>query len=159
VLETLEGTGQITPKSGDDALAHLDDTKIHALTGPVYVEARSWVTRSSSPSSPSGTAAGAGAELFPALGFSRASSRSPTSTITGSNVDLPVALGCVAVPASETPVEVTLSFELVKGETVSEIRFLTPAGRPLIAAGVDGYFATTAHGPDLFEGPSAPFAS
>jgi acetamidase/formamidase len=52
----------------------------------------------------------------------------------------------------ETPMEVTLSFELVKGETVSELRFLTPAGKPLTAAGADGYFATTAHGPDLFEG-------
>jgi acetamidase/formamidase len=37
VLETLEGTGQITPESLHAALANLDPTLIHPLTGPVYV--------------------------------------------------------------------------------------------------------------------------
>jgi acetamidase/formamidase len=38
VFETLEGTGQISPDSPDEALATLDPTKIHPMTGSVYVE-------------------------------------------------------------------------------------------------------------------------
>jgi acetamidase/formamidase len=221
VLETLEGTGQITPKSGDDALAHLDDTKIHALTGPVYVEGaepgdtlvvdvvslehRGWGWNGVIPGF--GLLAGEfekpyihhyrlerGTCFFTesiripfepfcgVMGVARAGA-GRSSTIppreNGGNVDirhltagsrvfLPVLVAgalfscgdCHAAQGDgevngtgiETPMEVTLSFELVKGETVSELRFLTPAGKPLTAAGADGYFATTAHGPDLFEG-------
>ncbi|MEO8291002.1 MAG: acetamidase/formamidase family protein [Gaiellaceae bacterium] len=38
VFETIEGTGQITSESGHEALAALEPTLIHPLTGPVYVE-------------------------------------------------------------------------------------------------------------------------
>jgi acetamidase/formamidase len=38
VFETIEGTGQITPESGHEALADPKAELIHPLTGPVYVE-------------------------------------------------------------------------------------------------------------------------
>ncbi len=39
VFETLEASAnQVTPTSGDEALAHLDFAFIHPLTGPVYVD-------------------------------------------------------------------------------------------------------------------------
>jgi acetamidase/formamidase len=50
----------------------------------------------------------------------------------------------------ETPMTVTLRFRLRKGETIPELRFITPPGKKLTAADEGGYFVTTAHGPDLF---------
>ncbi len=50
----------------------------------------------------------------------------------------------------ESPMTVTLRFHLRTGETIPELRFETAAGAPLTRADRGGYFATTAHGPDLF---------
>ncbi|HEY4277197.1 MAG TPA: acetamidase/formamidase family protein [Conexibacter sp.] len=50
----------------------------------------------------------------------------------------------------ESPMTVTLRFELLRGREIPELRFWTPPGAPLTRAGMGGYFATTAHGPDLF---------
>ncbi len=48
----------------------------------------------------------------------------------------------------ESPMTVTLNFGLQKNQTVKELQFTTPS--PLTKADTAGYFATTAHGPDLF---------
>lgn len=220
VFETLEGTGQITPDSGDEALANLDDTKIHPLAGPVLVagaepgdtlavevvalEHRGWGWN--------GVIPGFGllADEFerpyihhyrleddvcvfgdeiqipfePFCGVMGVARSEPGRFITapprenagnidirhltaGAKVFLPVLVGgalfscgdCHAAQGDgevngtgiESPMQVTLSFELLKGETVHELRFLTAPGRPLSIAEPAGYFATTAHGPDLFE--------
>jgi acetamidase/formamidase len=45
---------------------------------------------------------------------------------------------------------VTLRFGVVKRAKLPELRFRTPPRRPLTRAGAAGYYATTAHGPDLF---------
>jgi acetamidase/formamidase len=45
---------------------------------------------------------------------------------------------------------VTLRFDLVKGANLPELRFITPPGKKLTVADTGGYYATTAHGPDLF---------
>ena len=50
----------------------------------------------------------------------------------------------------ESPMTVTLRFDLRKDLRVPELQFRTPPGRPLTSAGTDGYFVTTAHGPDLY---------
>jgi acetamidase/formamidase len=50
----------------------------------------------------------------------------------------------------ETPMTVTLRFQLHKERPLRELQFTTPAGVPLTRAGDGGYFVTTAHGPDLF---------
>lgn len=50
----------------------------------------------------------------------------------------------------ETPMTVTLRFDLLKGLATSELQFLTAPGQSLTRAGAAGYYATTAHGPDLF---------
>jgi len=50
----------------------------------------------------------------------------------------------------ETPMTVSLRFRLHRGRTTPELRFLTPPGRELTESGRQGYFVTTAHGPDLF---------
>lgn len=49
----------------------------------------------------------------------------------------------------ETPMTVTLRLSVIKTPT-RELEFTTPAGRELTIAGREGYFVTTAHGPDLF---------
>ncbi len=49
----------------------------------------------------------------------------------------------------ESPMTVTLRFNLVKNHKIKELQFTTPS--PLTKADTAGYFATTAHGPDLFE--------
>lgn len=49
----------------------------------------------------------------------------------------------------ESPMEVTLRFDVIKGANLDELRFETPS--PLTRADSGGYFATTAHGPDLLE--------
>ncbi len=51
----------------------------------------------------------------------------------------------------ETPMTVTLRFELEKNVHTPELRFTTPSGKKLTAADDGGYFVTTAHGPDLFQ--------
>lgn len=51
----------------------------------------------------------------------------------------------------ETPMTVTLRFDLQKGANIPELRFTTPPGRKLTVADTGGYYVTTAHGPDLFE--------
>jgi acetamidase/formamidase len=51
----------------------------------------------------------------------------------------------------ESPMRVTLRFNVLKGPRIPELRFVTPPGRPLTTAGDGGYFATSAHGPDLHE--------
>jgi len=48
----------------------------------------------------------------------------------------------------ETPMETTLRFQLIKGANLPEAQFFAPAN--LAPAGEQGYFATTAHGPDLY---------
>ncbi|MHB8645068.1 MAG: acetamidase/formamidase family protein [Thermomicrobiales bacterium] len=50
----------------------------------------------------------------------------------------------------ETPMTVTLRFTLRKGANIPELRFTTPAGKPLTVTDTGGYFVTTAQGPDLF---------
>jgi acetamidase/formamidase len=51
----------------------------------------------------------------------------------------------------ESPMTVTLRFDVLKGREIPELRFQTPAGRELTRAGRGGYYVTTAHGPDLFQ--------
>lgn len=51
----------------------------------------------------------------------------------------------------ESPMTVTLRFDLQKGKSVPELQFQTPAGRKLTNADTGGYFVTTAHGPDLHQ--------
>lgn len=50
----------------------------------------------------------------------------------------------------ESPMSVTLRFNLVKNANLPELRFITPPGQKLTRADVGGYYVTTAHGPDLF---------
>jgi acetamidase/formamidase len=50
----------------------------------------------------------------------------------------------------ESPMTVTLRFQLMKGANVPELRFITPPGKKLTVTDEKGYFVTTAHGPDLF---------
>ncbi|MBI1742187.1 acetamidase/formamidase family protein [Candidatus Acetothermia bacterium] len=51
----------------------------------------------------------------------------------------------------ETPMTVTLRFNLKKGKKITELRFITPPGKRLTLTDSAGYFVTTAHGPDLFK--------
>ena len=51
----------------------------------------------------------------------------------------------------ETPMTVTLRFNVVKDANLPELRFITPANRKLTVADTGGYYVRTAHGPDLFE--------
>lgn len=50
----------------------------------------------------------------------------------------------------ESPMTVTLRFNVVKGANLRELRFRTPAGKKLTVTDDAGYYVTTAHGPDLF---------
>ncbi len=50
----------------------------------------------------------------------------------------------------ETPMTVTLRFQLHKGRSIRELRFVTAPRQRLTVADELGYFVTTAHGPDLF---------
>jgi acetamidase/formamidase len=49
----------------------------------------------------------------------------------------------------ESPMSVTLRFNVVKNANIPELRFITPPGK-LTRADVGGYYVTTAHGPDLY---------
>jgi acetamidase/formamidase len=51
----------------------------------------------------------------------------------------------------EAPMTVTLKFDVIKNANIPELRFTTPAGQQLTVAGSEGYYVTTAHGPDLFK--------
>ena len=51
----------------------------------------------------------------------------------------------------ETPMTVTLRFNLLKDANVPELRFTTPPRKKLTVTDTEGYFVTTAHGPDLFK--------
>ena len=51
----------------------------------------------------------------------------------------------------ESPMSVTLRFNLEKGTNIPELRFTTPPGQKLTVTDEGGYFVTTAHGPDLFK--------
>lgn len=51
----------------------------------------------------------------------------------------------------ETPMTVTLRFNVVKGMNIPELRFITPPGKKLTVTDEGGYYVTTAHGPDLFQ--------
>jgi acetamidase/formamidase len=50
----------------------------------------------------------------------------------------------------ETPMSVTLRFDLRKGANIPELRFWTPPGAQLTVTDRAGYYVTTAHGPDLY---------
>lgn len=50
----------------------------------------------------------------------------------------------------ESPMTVTLRFNVVKGANLRELRFQTPAGKKLTVTDDAGYYVATAHGPDLF---------
>jgi acetamidase/formamidase len=56
--------------------------------------------------------------------------------------------GEVSGTGIETPMTVTLRFNVVKGANLPELRFQTPS--PLTQTDSAGYYVTTAHGPDLF---------
>jgi acetamidase/formamidase len=49
----------------------------------------------------------------------------------------------------ETPMSVTLRFNVIKKANIAELRFITPPGKKLTVADSGGYYVTTAHGPDL----------
>lgn len=51
----------------------------------------------------------------------------------------------------ETPMTVTLRFNVLKGANVPELRFYTAPGKALTVTDTAGYYVTTAHGPDLFK--------
>lgn len=51
----------------------------------------------------------------------------------------------------ETPMTVTLKFDLIKKAKLPELRFITPPRKKLTVADTGGYYVTTAHGPDLFQ--------
>lgn len=50
----------------------------------------------------------------------------------------------------ETPMSVTLKFNLIKNANLRELRFQTPPRKKLTVTDTAGYYVTTAHGPDLF---------
>jgi len=50
----------------------------------------------------------------------------------------------------ESPMTVTLRFNLVKGANLPELRFVTPPGKKLTVADTGGYYVRTASGPDLY---------
>lgn len=56
--------------------------------------------------------------------------------------------GEVSGTGIETPMTVTLRFDLQKGINLPELQFETPS--PLTKTDSKGYYVTTAHGPDLF---------
>jgi acetamidase/formamidase len=51
----------------------------------------------------------------------------------------------------ESPMTVTLKFNVVKNAKLPELRFMTPPGKKLTVTDDAGYYVTTAHGPDLFK--------
>ncbi len=51
----------------------------------------------------------------------------------------------------ELPMTVKLRFNLLKGVKIPEVRFITASRKKLTVADKNGYFVTTAHGPDLYK--------
>lgn len=51
----------------------------------------------------------------------------------------------------ESPMTVKLRFNLLKGVKIPEVRFITASRKKLTVADKNGYFVTTAHGPDLYK--------
>ena len=221
VFETLEASAkQVTPQSLHEAVAELDFSVIHPLTGPVYVEGaepgdalevdivslkhKGWGWNAVIPGF------GLLADDFPnpclhhyRLGRTHCEFRSdiripyePFCGVMGvaprepgrintipprenaGNIDIrhltagtkvlfPVLApgvlfscgdchsaqgdGEVNGTGIETPMTVTLRFQLKKGANIPELRFITPPGKKLTVADEAGYFVTTAHGPDLFK--------
>jgi acetamidase/formamidase len=221
VFETLEASAnQVTPQSSHAAVAHLDFSLIHPLTGPVYVEGaepgdglgvevislkhKGWGWNA--------VIAGFGllADDFPTpylhhykltgnrcifrddivipyepfCGVMGVAPREPGRLNTipprenAGNIDIrhltpgAKALFPVLTPGAlfscgdchsaqgdgevngtgiETPMTVTLRFNLKKGANIPELRFTTPPRKKLTVADTGGYFVTTAHGPDLFK--------
>jgi acetamidase/formamidase len=219
VFETIEGTGQITPESGHDALADPEPGLIHPLTGPVYVEGaepgdvleveivslehKGWGWNGVIPGfgllgdefpAPyihhyelAGEDCVFGPEIAipfePFCGVMGVAPAEPGRLDTwppranGGNVDirhltrgtslrLPVLAegalfscgDCHAAQGDgeingtgiESPMTVTLRFDLRKSTPIPELQFTTPAGQRLTRADEGGYFVTTSHGPDLF---------
>lgn len=220
VFETLEASaGQITPQSADEAVAHLDFSVIHPLTGPVFVDGaapgdaleveivsikhKNWGWNAVIPGfgllgadfqNPYlhhykvGTKycefrADIQIPYEPFCGVMGVGPREPGRLATipprenGGNLDIrhltpgtkvwfpvlvPGALfscgdchsaqgdGEVNGTGIETPMTVTLKFNVVKGAKIPELRFLTPPGKRLTVTDGGGYYVTTAHGPDLF---------
>lgn len=221
VFETLEASAkQVIPASSHEAVARLDFSLIHPLTGPVYVEGaepddalevevislrhKGWGWNAVIPGF--GLLADDFANPYlhhyklgrthcefrpdiripyePFCGVMGVGPREPGRVNTipprenGGNIDIrhltPRArvLFPVLVPGAlfscgdchsaqgdgevngtgiETPMTVTLRFNLKKGAHIPELRFVTPAGRRLTVTDEAGYFVTTAHGPDLFK--------
>lgn len=220
IFETLEASaGQITPQSTHDAIAHLDFSPIHPLTGPVYVNGaepgdaleveilglkhKGWGWNAVIPGfgllandfqTPylhhyklSGKWCEFRSDIRipyePFCGVMGVAPREPGRLNTipprenAGNIDIrhltpgtkvwfpvltPGALfscgdchsaqgdGEVNGTGIETPMRVTLRFNLIKGANLRELRFQTPPGKKLTVADEGGYYVTTAHGPDLF---------
>lgn len=51
----------------------------------------------------------------------------------------------------ESPMTVTLRFNLHKDRSIPELQFRTPPEQKLTVSDTAGYFVTTAHGPDLYQ--------
>lgn len=51
----------------------------------------------------------------------------------------------------ESPMTVRMRFDLIKAAHVPELQFTTRPGKKLTVADKEGYFVTTAHGPDLYK--------
>ncbi len=219
VFETLEASaGQITPQSGDTAVANLDFGPIHPLTGPVYVNGaepgdalqveilglkhKNWGWNAVIPGfgllgsefqTPYLHHYQVGSDCQfrsdiripyePFCGVMGVAPREPGRLTTipprenGGNLDIrhltpgttvwfPVLTkgalfscgdchsaqgdGEVNGTGIETPMSVSLRFNLVKNANLRELRFQTPAGKKLTVTDDAGYYVTTAHGPDLF---------
>src|SRR5439155_9141980 len=131
VFETLEASaGQVFPGCSSEAAGALDFSLIHPLTGPVYViDIRHLFP---------GTKV-----FFPVL--------VPGALFSCGDCHSAQGDGEVNGTGIETLMSVTLTLNLQKGANIPELRFITPPGKKLTVADEAGYFATTAHGPDLFK--------
>lgn len=225
VFETLEGGGQVTPEWSAADLAHWDRSRVHALTGPVYVEGaetghvlvveiidlqhKGWGWNGITPKPGGGLLASLAGEVSgpyihhyklvgsdcefrpdihipfePFCGVMGVAPAEPGRLTTippranagnvdirhltpGTTVFLPVLVSgalfscgdCHAAQGDgevngtgiESPMTVTLRFDLQKNRSIPELCFRTPPGRKLTLADAAGYFVTTAHGPDLYQ--------
>lgn len=220
VFETLEASAnQITPSSNSQAVADLDFSYIHPLTGPVYVEGaqpgdalqveilsiehKGWGWNAVIPGF--GLLPDDFSEPYlhhyelagdvcvfndyihiPYEPFCGVMGVAPEETgrldtipprANGGNIDIrhltpgstayfpvwvPGALfscadchsaqgdGEVNGTGIESPMTVTLRFDVVREANLPELRFVTPADKKLTVADTGGYYVTTAHGPDLY---------